>query len=89
MSPLNDRVAVITGGTFGVGRGIARALACEGARVYITGRSAHDNTTDDGITAIRCDHCAEDDVEAAFARIARETHGIDILVNMYGAGTNG
>src|SRR5882724_7894025 len=81
MSSLKDRVAVITGGTFGVGRGVARALAREGARVYITGRSAPDGPIEDGITAIRCDHCEETDVLTAFARVTQETQGIDILVN--------
>ena len=80
MSSLNDRVAVITGGTYGVGRGIARALAHEGARVFVTGRSAPDGATEDGITGIRCDHREDADVVAAFARI-QETPGIDILVN--------
>jgi NAD(P)-dependent dehydrogenase (short-subunit alcohol dehydrogenase family) len=81
MSSLNDRVAVITGGTLGVGRGVARALAREGARVYITGRSALEGAAADGITGIRCDHREETDVLAAFARVAQETPGIDILVN--------
>jgi dehydrogenase/reductase SDR family protein 1 len=81
MSTLNDRVAVITGGTFGVGRGVARALAREGAHVYVTGRSASDRAAEDGITALRCDHRDETDVVTAFARILRETPGIDILVN--------
>jgi dehydrogenase/reductase SDR family protein 1 len=81
MASLNDRVAVITGGTYGVGRGVARALACEGARVYITGRSAPDGETEDGIIGIRCDHSEEADVVAAFARVTQETQGIDVLVN--------
>ena len=81
MSSLKDRVAVVTGGTFGVGRGIARALAREGARVYITGRSAPDGVTEDGIIGIRCDHREESDVLNAFARVTQETQGIDILVN--------
>jgi dehydrogenase/reductase SDR family protein 1 len=81
MSSLNDRVAVVTGGTYGVGRGIARALAHERARVYITGRSAPDRATEDGITSIQCDHRDEADVLRAFARITQETRGIDILVN--------
>ena len=81
MSSLNDRVAVVTGGTCGVGRGVARALAREGARVYITGRSALQGATENGITGIRCDHREETDVLSAFARISQETPGIDILVN--------
>jgi len=36
---LQDRVAVITGGTRGIGRGIAEAFLDEGAKVVITGRS--------------------------------------------------
>jgi dehydrogenase/reductase SDR family protein 1 len=81
MPSLNDRVAVITGGTYGVGRGIARALAHEGARVFVTGRSAPERAAEDGIMGIRCDHREDADVLIAFARIIQETPGIDILVN--------
>ena len=90
MPHLNDLVAVVTGATRGVGRGVARALAAEGAHVYITGRSAADGAgelagpgglTDDGLIAIRCDHSVEEDVANAFARIEREATGVDILVN--------
>lgn len=81
MSSLKDRVVVVTGGTFGVGRGMARALAREGARVYVTGRSASDAAIDDGIIGLRCDHREDADVVAAFARVAQDTEGIDILVN--------
>src|SRR5258708_30265248 len=76
------RVALVTGATFGVGRGVASALAHYGARVFVTGRSVHDGAPiDDHITGIRCDHRLDAEVTAAFERVARETHGIDILVN--------
>ena len=81
MSSLTDRVAVVTGATYGVGRGIARALAHEGARVYITGRSTPEGPAEDGITGLRCDHREDADVVTAFARIVQERRGIDILVN--------
>jgi NAD(P)-dependent dehydrogenase (short-subunit alcohol dehydrogenase family) len=82
MPILDGRTAVVTGGTYGVGRGIARALANEGARVFITGRSAHDGAPlDERTTALRCDHRDDAEVSAVFERVVRETHGIDVLVN--------
>jgi NAD(P)-dependent dehydrogenase (short-subunit alcohol dehydrogenase family) len=82
MIDLAGRVAVVTGATRGVGAGVARALAQAGARVYITGRSVPENGPGpDRMTAIRCDHRDDDQVEAAFAEILREAAAIDILVN--------
>ena len=82
MKDLEDRVAVVTGGTYGVGRGIARVLAEHGARVFVTGRSAqHGVASDAQVTALRCDHRVDAEVTAAFERIARETDRVDILVN--------
>jgi len=82
MNTLEGQVAVVTGGTFGVGRGIAVALAACGARVFVTGRSADDGApADERITGIRCDHRVDADVTVAFERVAREARGIDILVN--------
>jgi L-fucose dehydrogenase len=40
---LNDKVIIVTGGAKGIGAGIVRALAREGARPVIVGRSAEDN----------------------------------------------
>lgn len=40
MNALNRSVAVVTGASRGVGRGIAIALGAEGMMVYLTGRSA-------------------------------------------------
>ena len=72
----------MTGATKGVGRGIGRALAQHGARVFVTGRSAPDYERLDGqTTAIRCDHRVNTQVEAAFQLIVREADAIDILVN--------
>jgi len=79
---LNGQIAVVTGATKGVGRGVALALAQAGARVFATGRSAGETTAPaESITAIRCDHRQDAQVDATFARILREAGSIDILVN--------
>ena len=79
---LESAVAVITGATRGVGRGVARELARERARVFITGRSVpHHEPFDEPITAIRCDHGDDPQVDAVFERIVHEAETIDVLVN--------
>ena len=79
---LDGKVAVVTGATQGVGRGVGRQLAEHGAQVFITGRSAQEyERLDDHTVAIRCDHRDDAQVDATFARIAREAKTIDVLVN--------
>jgi dehydrogenase/reductase SDR family protein 1 len=79
---LSGRVAVVTGATKGIGRGVASELAQQGARVYVTGRSVPDRECiDERTTAIRCDHTVDEQVDAAFARIFADCAAIDILVN--------
>jgi len=82
MLKLGSSVAVVTGGTFGVGRGIAQSLAVSGARVFVTGRSLEaDLSRHEGVTGIRCDHRVDAEVTAAFGRVLQEAGPIDILVN--------
>lgn len=76
------QVGVVTGATRGIGRGVAAELARAGARVFTTGRSAGDSAPRaESITAIRCDHRDDAQVDAAFTRVLNETGGIDLLVN--------
>lgn len=82
MRTLEGRIAVVTGGTAGVGRGIANELAHCGARVFVTGRSIPDGARDGSkIIGIRCDHREDEQVVVAFERVTQEAGAIDILVN--------
>jgi dehydrogenase/reductase SDR family member 1 len=79
---LHGRTAVVTGGSRGVGKGIALELIAAGARVFVTGRSPTDLEYLSGKgTAVVCDHRDDGQVEAAFRRILDETGRIDVLVN--------
>jgi dehydrogenase/reductase SDR family protein 1 len=82
MTNLESNVAVVTGGTFGVGKGVASELGRHGARVFVTGRTAKDDLPiAPNVTGIRCDHRLESESTAAFERVFRAAKGVDILVN--------
>jgi len=74
-------VAVVTGGSRGLGRGIAAALVEEGFRVFATGRTISTAKLPDRVVRITCDHTCDKDTERAFARVAEEANRIDVLVN--------
>jgi NAD(P)-dependent dehydrogenase (short-subunit alcohol dehydrogenase family) len=86
---LADRVAIVTGGGGGVGRGVALTLAAEGARVAVVGRRVETLTqvvaeiTGRGGVALaeRCDVADRDQVEASVAGIVEHFGGLDIVVN--------
>jgi len=72
-------IAMITGASRGVGRGIAIALAAEGYDVFATGRSIAQADLPASITRIPCDHLDDNQTAAAFARLPGT--GLDLLVN--------
>jgi NAD(P)-dependent dehydrogenase (short-subunit alcohol dehydrogenase family) len=97
MTALSGKVAVVTGASRGIGRGIALALADEGATVYVTGRTvtpgSHPLPGTVGETAaevdrrggrgiaVQVDHAKDDQVAALFERVHCEQGRLDILVN--------
>jgi len=78
---MGGRVALVTGASRGVGRGIATELHRLGADVYGTGRSVADADLPDGVVRCPCDHTVDTDTDAVFDRVAREAGRVDVLVN--------
>src|SRR5258706_4443790 len=75
------RTALVTGGSRGVGRGVALALAEAGYGVFATGRSIETAGLPSDIRAIRCDHRDEADTARAFTTVADAGNGLELLVN--------
>src|SRR5207249_8124837 len=92
---LADTVAIVTGATRGVGKGIALALGETGGTVYVTGRTTVDETAAD-VTArggrgigVRTDHTEDGQVEALFERVRQESGRADLVVaNAWGGYEN-
>lgn len=73
--------ALVTGASRGVGRGTAISLANAGFKVFATGRSIARADLPGAVVRIPCDHLRDQETAAAFARIATEVDGLDVLVN--------
>jgi NAD(P)-dependent dehydrogenase (short-subunit alcohol dehydrogenase family) len=85
MPTLQNKVAVITGGSSGLGLATAQRFVKEGAFVYITGRRQNEldmaaTLIGDGVATVRGDVQNLDDLDRLFERIKREKGEIDILV---------
>lgn len=101
---LQGCVALVTGGSRGVGKGVAVGLAEAGATVIVTARtqshggSEWPGSLDETIAAINeaggsgaalmCDHSDDRSVRQVFERIAREYGRLDVLVNNVFAAPN-
>lgn len=96
MESLSGKLAVVTGGTRGIGRAIAERLLGEGAAVAICGRSTQSVQTALGslrplgrVFGIAADVTQPDQVSGLFTAVDREFGGLDILVNNAGQGVFG
>jgi 3-oxoacyl-[acyl-carrier protein] reductase len=91
---LKDKVAIVGGASMGIGYGIARTLAAEGARVAITARrepalaraaEAIARETDIKVLPVQADCRRAEDCARVIDTVSERLGGIDILVNNDGA----
>jgi len=93
---LQDRVAIVTGASNGIGRAIAEAFAAEGAKTVLVARRAE--LLDEVAAGIRsrggealpvpADLTREDEVTALFAKVTKAYGRLDVLVNNAGISTH-
>jgi NAD(P)-dependent dehydrogenase (short-subunit alcohol dehydrogenase family) len=84
---LTGRVAVVTGGSKGIGLAVARALAAEGVAVVVGARSTDTMPAVDGVEALALD-LVEPSAPGRLVAHAIERHGrVDVLVNNVGGVT--
>lgn len=89
---LEDKVALVTGGTSGIGKAICEALLSKGAWVYTCGRKeekikaieGHFAHFGDRFRAMRCHVAKGEEVEGLLGKIGEEKGRLDILVNNVG-----
>jgi NAD(P)-dependent dehydrogenase (short-subunit alcohol dehydrogenase family) len=97
MGGLDGKVALVTGANRGIGKGIARGLGREGARVVITARSIDQLETTAAelrsgggtVVPVPADVTSESQVERLFAKTIESFGRLDVLVNNAGAFDDG
>src|SRR2546423_11098783 len=85
MGKLQGRVALVTGGTEGIGLAIAKLFVEEGAYLFITGRRQREldeavKTLGDNVAGIQGDVAHMADLDRLYENIGRAKGRIDLLV---------
>src|SRR5690349_15198898 len=93
---LRDKVAVITGGSIGIGLAVAKGLAAEGVHIVIVARDAarleparaEVAAAGTRVLPVVCDVATAEGCDSLVAATEKEFGGADILLNNAGTGSN-
>lgn len=86
-SKANGKVAVVTGGSSGIGKAVCAVLVKKGYTVYEFSR--RDGWTDSGVRHVSCDITDPQAVKCAVGQVIEESGRLDVLVNNAGFGISG
>lgn len=90
MESMKGQVAIVTGGTAGIGKAIAKKLAAQDVQVVIIGRDAERGAAcvqeigEDRVTFYRADVSDKKDVDSVVKQIVEKYSKVDILINNAG-----
>lgn len=92
MAQLENKTALVTGGSSGIGLAAARRFVAEGAHVFITGRrkevlDAAAAELGSGVTAVQGDITNLDDIDGLVEAIAQRGSGLDVVFANAGGGS--
>ena len=88
---LKDKVAVVTGGTTGIGLAVAQRFAAEGASVFVTGRrqpelDAAVRAIGNGAVGVRADMSVLADIDRLYDAVQQKHAQIDVVMANAGGG---
>jgi len=92
MSTMTGKTALVTGGSTGIGRGIAQRFADDGARVYLTGRRKEEldlaaKEIGPNAVAVQADVSKAEDLDRVVAAITADGRRLDVVVANAGLGS--